>query len=39
MGFGGGEFDDDDDIFGGDVSSIMIKPDQIHDRNIADEDE
>ena len=36
MGFGGEE--GEDDIFGGDVSSIMIKPDQIlHDRNIADE--
>ena len=42
MGFGGGgaagEDFDGDDIFGGDVSSIMIKPDQIlHDRNVADE--
>lgn len=34
-GFGDG---DDDDFFGGDVSSIMIKPDQImHDRDIANE--
>ena len=38
-GFGGGGIDgDDDDIFGGDVSSIMIKPDQIlNDQNIANE--
>ena len=28
-GFGGGEEGEEDDIFGGDVSSIMIKPDQI----------
>ena len=41
MGFGGGGAGDaieDEDIFGGDVSSIMIKPDQIlNDRNVADE--
>lgn len=28
-GFGGGDEGQEDDIFGGDVSSIMIKPDQI----------
>jgi len=27
--------DEDPDPFGGDMSSIMIKPDQIHDDNIA----
>ena len=38
-GFGGGQAEDEvDDIFGGDVSSIMIKPDQIlNDQNIANE--
>lgn len=34
----GAGFGDDDDIFGGDVSSIMIRPDQIlNDLNIAHE--
>ena len=27
----------DDDFFGGDVSSIMIRPDQLNDQNIANE--
>ena len=45
IGFGGGGSSDvvpegqiEDDFFDGDVSSIMIKPDQIlHDQNIANE--
>ena len=45
IGFGGGVPSDvvpegqiEDDFFDGDVSSIMIKPDQIlHDQNIANE--
>ena len=46
IGFGGGagaagavaELPVEDDMFDGDMSSIMIKPDQIlHDQNIANE--
>ena len=37
-GEGFGDDGGDDDFFGGDVSSICIKPDQIeHDQNIANE--